>query len=603
MTNETKSFSPFKLFYDEIIYKDKISVVYSNVAKHILKIKSLTMEIRKFPKIDTNEYMCKLEKINKKVKEQLYDIKKKNDALYEYYYILYKTQVEICTDKIDDMPFIISCSFYEDYRLDNKSVLELESSKFTVPKYNSLEKKKIRDEAKHLTRLEYFIKLVNNSKYIEKYKEYLDKLKMLINVSYLIKETRDDYLEQIDFGAFKKIFDAIEDEARTCEDYERISDIIGIAYKKKFINWSKELDDFVIEYYDKKYSLMRNSRELRGVLNEVNDISYNEYQKIISSLIEEKNKYFSAFHDGKFIPVQFGDESFTSKFKENLINNFFDTRYINNLDDKSTPDDYVNRAVELYGLAEDLGNQIFEKVVFDAGHSPSLMRNNDVRSSIIEKIYELYDPLFLISIYDKTRSGFENLLNDRNPRFIQEFKIKLIDKKLKYNFHGPLPSMSVIEMRVSERKKAFIIDNCITELKSKYDGYDTRNYDLSLVAKDLYINDMIDIYDRMKMKVNSYLKDKNEDNRSLMVDLQEFIVKDIYSKLNIKVASKKEEKNKYKDICYSYLNEKCLFLTDNDELELNKNSSIEEFLISKRKFERNSKWSKFVINNNMKISM
>lgn len=88
-----------------------------------------------------------------------------------------------------------------------------------------------------------------------------------------------------------------------------------------------------------------------------------------------------------------------------------------------------------------------------------------------------------------------------------------------------------------------------------------------------------------------------------MVDLQEFIVKDIYSKLNIKVASKKEEKNKYKDICYSYLNEKCLFLTDNDELELNKNSSIEEFLISKRKFERNSKWSKFVINNNMKISM
>lgn len=603
MVKESKKFSAFKLFYDEIIYKDKVSDAYSNVAKHIWKIRDLTMEVRKFPKIDAKEYMRKLEKNNKKIKEQLYDIQKKNAALYEYYHILYKTQLEICTDKVEDMPFVISCSFYEDYRIDNKTLVELESSKFSVPKYTSLEKKKIRDVAKKFTRLEYFIKLIGDSKNASLYKEYYDKLKVMINVQYMVKDTRDEYLEQIDFGIYKKVFIAIEDIARTTEDYERISDIMGIAYKRKFVNWSKELDEFVIEYYDKKYTMMRNSREIRGVLNEVNDISYDQYQHIIKELISEKNKYTQMFYDGKFHNIESNDDSFTNKFKENLINNFFDSRYINNLKADATPDDFVNRAVELYGLAEDLGNQIFEKIVFDAGHSPALKRNNDVRSSIIEKIYELYDPLFLLSIYDKTRKGFEDILSNNSPRFIQEYKLKLTDKKLNYNFHGPLPSMNIIEMRVGERKKTFIIDNCITELKSKYDGYDTRNYDLSLVAKDLYINDMIDMYDKMKMKINSYNKDNNVNSRSLMVDLQEFIVKDIYKKLNVSISSIEEERNKYKDICNGYLNEKCLFLTDNDQIELNKNNRIDEFLMNKRIFDRKSKWSKFLSDNNMKMGV
>lgn len=606
MAKEIKKFSAFKLFYDELIYKDKISVVYDNVAKHLRKIKELTLEVRKFPKIDLKEYANNLEKANKKLKTHLYDIQKKNNALFEYYYILYKTQVEVCTEKLEDMPFIICCSFYEDYRLDNKTVDELETSKFTVPKYNSLEKKKIRDVAKSLSRFEYFVKLISECKNKDLYKEDVDKIKIMMNVSYMAKDSRDEFLEQIDFGRFKKIFDSIEDKARLTEDYEYISDLMGIAYKKKFTNWSKELDECILEYYDNKYTIMRNSREIRGVLNEVNDISYSQYQKIISDLIAEKNRYDEMFKSGKFNPIMLSDGSYTSKFKESLINNFFDSRYINNFRDSDTPGDYVNRAVLLYGLANDLANQIFEKVVFDSSHSPALKRNNDVRSSIIEKIYELYNPVFLLAIYDKTRSEFEQFLNQHDPRFIQEYNLKLTEKKLKYNFHGPLPSMSIIEMRVSERKKMFIIDNCITELKSKYDGYDTRNYDLSLVSKDLYINDMIEIYDKMKMKVNSYVKEKNQVSKDkLMSDLQEFVVKNIYLKLNTNNESLEEEKNKYKDICYSYLNEKCVFVSDKESNEDNStgNISIEKFMKSKWEFSKKSKWTRLLIDNNMKVGM
>lgn len=605
MSKETKKFSAFKLFYDEIIYKDRVNVAYDNIAKNLRKIKELTMDIRKFPKIDLKEYHHRLEKNNKKMKEQLYEIAKKNKALYEYYYIIYKTQVEICTEKIEDMPFVIYCSFYEDYRLDNKTVEELESSRFTIPKYTSLEKKKIRDTAKTMTRFEYFVKLINESKHPEKYRDFINKTSIMMSIRYLVKETKEEFLSQIDFGGYKKLFEHLEDEARLCEDYEIISDKMGIAYKRKFINWSKELDDCIIEHYDKKYKEMRNSREMRGVLNEVNDISYEEYQKIIENLIREKNDYMTQFFEGKFTKVESKDDSFTSKFKENLINTFFDPRYINEISSSSTADDYVSRAMELYSLADDLGNQIFEKIIFDAGHSPVLRRNNDVRSSIIEKMYELYDPLFLLTIYDKTRNGFEGILNNNAPRFIQEYNFKLTEKKLKYNYHGPLPSPTIIMMRVNERKKSFIIDNCQTELKSKYTGYDTRNYDLSLVAKGLYINDMVDLYDRMKQKISSYtasIKASPSQKRRIMVDLQEFIAKDIYSKLNVTAINKEDENNKYRDICHGYLNEKCLFLTDSDEIELNNSNRLEDFIKNKREYNKTSKWANFISRKNIKTS-
>lgn len=606
MANETRKFSAFKLFYDEIIYKDKISVAYENVARNLKRIKELTSDIRKFPKVDIKEYMRKLEKVNKKLKEQLYDIQKNNRALYEYFYIIYQTQVDICTEKVEDMPFVINCSFYEDYRLDNKTVEELESSKFTVPKYNSLEKKKIRDNAKGLTRFEFFVKLISESKNAKNYTDFNEKAKILMNVKYLAKDTREEYFEQIDFGSYKKILSTIENIARESEDYEYITDMMTIAFKRKFSNWNKELDECLIEHYDKKYQEMRSSKEIRGVLNEVNDISYAEYQSIIKKLIDEKNKYMNMFFDDKFVPLETNSDSFTEKFKENLINSFFDRRYNNDIKDNDGVDEYVNRAIALYGLAEDLGNQIFEKVLFDAGHSPVLGRNNDVRSSIIEKIYELYDPMYLLTIYDKARTTFESLLNKNNPRFIQEYNLKLTEKKIRYNFHGPLPSMSIIEMRVNDRKKTFIVDNCVNEMKSKYDGYDTRNYDLSLVASDLYINDMIELYDKMKIKVNNYKNTNNVSNKeqkSIMANLQEFVVKDIYKKLNVKVNSLEEEKSKYRDICHGYLNEKCMFVTDDEQEESSQEIKLEDFLKKRRDYNKKSKWNKMLENYNIRVNM
>ena len=57
-------------------------------------------------------------------------------------------------------------------------------------------------------------------------------------------------------------------------------------------------------------------------------------------------------------------------------------------------------------VANDLINRIFEKNKFDAAYSRALMRNNDVKSAIVRKLYELYDPCFLLSVYEEKRLAF-----------------------------------------------------------------------------------------------------------------------------------------------------------------------------------------------------
>ena len=64
-----------------------------------------------------------------------------------------------------------------------------------------------------------------------------------------------------------------------------------------------------------------------------------------------------------------------------------------------TPQELQNIAIEVIAeigyklglFAEDLIERIFEKNKFDAAYSKSLARNNDARSAIARKLYELYE--------------------------------------------------------------------------------------------------------------------------------------------------------------------------------------------------------------------
>lgn len=607
-----KQVSAFKLFYDEFIYKNNNNVSYALIERNIDNIRDFTLDLRKTSKRDIDFYTTKLDRINKRIKEQLNEIYKINKAIYEYFYLLYKARVGICNDKVDDMPFIISCAFYEDYRLDNKSATELEDNPNAVPKYTSLEKKNIRNEAKGLSKLEYFMKIISNSDNCNDYKHFIDKLKVLLNVKPRISETHKEFFERAQsyLDECKYLFKTVINKALLNDEFEYISEMMEIAYRKKFVSWDKDLYDISLEHFDVVYKRLKDSNETRGCFNLVNDISYETFVELTNDLIAEKQEYMGLFEIGKFVPVSIVDNSYISKFKEYLINSFFDKRYINVLDENSNVQDYVERTIELYSLAEDLGNQIFERIMFDSSHSPSLRRNNDVRNAIITKIYDLYNPIYLLAIYEKTRKGFDDMLKAKNSDFIKEYSNSLNSRKIEYDFHGPVPTMSFIKTKVLERKKDFVLEHCITEMKSRdiLGSYDTRNYDLDVIVKDIEISDMLDLYEKIKLKINNFdysslsmlnidFKSSEFEKKEMLKVAQEFVVKDIFSKLKSDNLSEAEKNSRYKDICYGYFNEECMFVFDKEDSEV---LEVDEFSKLREKFEIKSKWNKFLIANKIK---
>lgn len=616
MKKELKKISAFKLFYDEFIYRENANVSYSLIDRNIDNIRNLTLELRKTSKVDVEFYMTKLERANQRIKEQLNEIYKLNESIFEYFFLLYKSCMEMCNDKVSDMPFLISCAFYDDYRLDNKTAQELESSPFVVPKYTSLEKKEIRTEAKGLTKFEYFVKKVSDSEYSSQYKKFIDKAKAILNTKPNLNESHGDYfargkkrLDEFDF-----VSNRLEEKAKLNGDYEAISDLMEVSFRKKFIDWSKELKNMVLDYFDKSYKKMKESSEVKGCFNLANDISFESFKDMTEDLIREKDKYMKLFENGKFSPVEIMDDSYISKFKENLINSFFDKRYINSLSSNSDALEYVDRAIEIYSLADDLGNQIFERIMFDASHSPSLKRNNDVRSALITKIYDLYNPIYLLALFEKAKNGFESLLTNNSSMFIKDYNAKLTEKKLQYDFHGPLPTMKSIKTKILERRKDFIVEHCITELKSRdlLDTYDTRNYDLEVIAKDIEINEMISLYDQIKYKVNTfdysslyfYNKEialEGYEKKETLKAAQEFVVKDIFAKLKVGNLSDNEINERYRDICYGYFNEECIFVRETEEVIVK--DDIDAFYEARNKFNENSKWNEFLVNNKIKGSL
>ena len=612
VTSKKNKFSAFKLFYDEFVYRLNDAVSYKNVEIHINNIRELTMDLRKTPKYDISQYMTKLSRINKKIKEQLDNILIKDRKFLEFFLILYKNHKELSNDKVEDVPFIISTSFYDDYRLDNKSITELESSSYIIPRYTSLEKKNIRLEAKRFSRLEYFIKLLRNSKNTLLYDKFLVKISYMLKLKPVINESHYDYFRRLDSHLIEceRLWERLEEKAKTNEDYENISEIMEIAYKKKFIDWNKEIKAIINEYFDNLYSEMKNSNEVKGKFDLTNDISFETFRENVDMLVEEKEALMKEYESGNFSSYIYDGDSYLLQFKKILIDSFFDYRFKTRINMNDDIDLFVDRAIELYSLATDLENQIFEKITFDASHSSELKRGNDATTALIVKIYELYNPLYLLSIFEKSKNEFEKLLDVKNIDFKREYNIKLLDKKIEYDFHGPLPTMKSIRTKIVERRKEFILEHCITELFSRdlLKSYDTRNYDLNIVAKDISVADMVNLYYRMKNKIDEFNFDNiNYLDRGLVLEgfekqitlsaLQEFVVKNIFKKLKCKSVNELDLYNKYNDICRKYLNEDVIFINDDKKEDT---ISIDDFEEIRNIFVKNSGWNMFLKNNKLR---
>jgi len=223
----------------------------------------------------------------------------------------------------------------------------------------------------------------------------------------------------------------------------------------------------------------------------------------------------------------------------------------------------------------------------------------------------LYSPFITLEKYEELRMDFEKKLNKKSVTFLKEYEDLVSSLKVKYDYHGPIPSKTFIIMKVNEQKKKFLFDNCIMDLRNRdvTGVYDTRNYDLTIVAQGLITDDLVEVYQKMKYKIESYdfstlrfldktIGEDEYEKKNMLKHLQEFIVKQIFKNLYKSRMNQDEENNRYKDICFTYLKEKCLFVSDDNLDKIYKNKFL-AFLNSQSNYENSSKWNLFCKENKL----
>ena len=542
-----KYFSAFKLFYDEFIYKSNQLVSYANVDENIDRIRNLVTSLRTRSIVSIKKYMNFLGEANKKLKKELDEMYELNKPLFDLYYLIYSSRVEYCTDKVKDMPFIISNSFFEDYRLDNKSFEELESSSYAIPKYSTLEKKEIRSEAEGLTKLNYLCYLMKKTE-SEKFKSFLEKANIILSIEPKFSETREDFLVRAKNSTswFKDDFLYLSEAIVKTDYYIVISEKMEIAYRKKFYNWLDNYDSLIEEQFNSAYDLMENNHEIKRYFNRGNDISYDEYISTVEEMYGEKVKLEHIYECGGFHPVKYYQEDYFYRFRESVVNSYFDNRFLLNVDEEDDVNVYAEKTMDLYSLAEDLENEIYDYNLFLASHSQKLGRCSDAKTSIILKLYDMYNPTDLLYKYESVRSYFDHIVRNKDLEFKREYDNILFEQKKYFAFEGVIPTMKAVIIKYQNRLKQFILSNYENELVSKCDEYDTRNYDLSILLEQLEIDDIKEIYKIMK-----------EENLFKHNVIQEFIVPALTKK--IYPNSKSDITSYYDDVCKNYLKEERLF--------------------------------------------
>ena len=243
--------------------------------------------------------------------------------------------------------------------------------------------------------------------------------------------------------------------------------------------------------------------------------------------------------------------------------------------------------------------RIFEKNKFDAAYSKSLARNNDARSAIARKLYELYDPSYLVSVYNDRKEYYLNFIKNKG----KEFEDKVNRLIVRIEDTSKLKSILIPEKKIEKdlitKRINFVLEN-IEDIKSQdiFDYYDTRNYDLVVMLEGIDNTSLVKLYNDLKKKImNNELKTDTcitgeyNDKKSYMLDalLNTFI--EVIAKRELEVDYKNDKvlrRKLFKNIALEYFGEN-IDLTERDA-DYKKN--LHTFTINKEIFDLDSNYKK-----------
>ena len=155
-------------------------------------------------------------------------------------------------------------------------------------------------------------------------------------------------------------------------------------------------------------------------------------------------------------------------------------------------------------------------------------------------------------------------------------------------------------------KKDFILKNYYENLLSRdiENFYDTRDYDFKVMALEIPVNEMANLYFLIKREIKVF--DNDERKEQYFQSLLDFVANDILNKIDVKYD--KNDKVAYDailaDVAREYLFEEIKIDSQKDEKDksINKNVLKANYDISKEEFYQNSEFYKLnlMVNNLLK---
>lgn len=493
------------------------------IKREISKLQKIVNITNNLDAINNNVYNKKISRQEMKMEILLKKIAKKNPDFLFNFVKEYSDEVDMIKTESD--PQIIarnlSQSFFEIYqiKMPRKNNIVIQKNKYQIKEKDIIinltekEKEKLKTQDKNNNEFPTFLIELKKCK-CHRINRYLNNLIKINDIEIKENETKEEYEKRVNH-LLKKAFNNIDMifEKGTSypfrKDFIKVLSILIFLYDikirklselKKYLKKSLKMELLNKYIYNGNYE-----RKPNHGYEIPNDTSSEELIKIQDELEREKYYLIEKHHHGEDVKL---DRLFCNNIqskKIDMINSYFNPIYDYDITIYSSDQEIISIILDLCDLADEITEDLFKKVIFDAHDSSNLIVVQSYeKNELLRTLYNLYSPLEKLDKYDKIKNKLENILNQLNTSkrdFI--YKMAQIEKQKRHMSTKELvPNIETIMINLAIRETKFIESHAVEEFKHKAMNQGKYlNYDLEIVARDIETIELPALYQKLKRNI------------------------------------------------------------------------------------------------------
>lgn len=510
--------SKFGYFYTYcLVNNDK------KIKREISKLKEIVELTNNLDARNNTIYNKKLSRKEERIDSILKQIARKNPEFLIEFVKEYSNEVE--TSKPENDPKIIarnlSQSFYDMYQIkvSRKSNIVTKKNNYKskendiVINLTDKEKRKLDEKDKNNKEFTTFLSELKKCKY-DRINRQLNTLNKIINIEIKKDESKEEYEQRINRllrCAFNNI-DMIFKKGMNYPFRKAFIKVLSITIYlydiklRKLSDLNKYLKESLrIELLNKYNSEEDSNKEFNYGYEIPSDTSTEMLIKVNEELEKEKYNLIERHKRGEKIKF---DRPFLNNIqskKVDMINAYFNKRFDYDLATESSEEEFVNVILDLCELSDEITDDLFKKVLFDAHDSSNLaIIQSYEKNEALRTLYNLYSPNEKLDKYDKAKTRFEHIFKTLNTSKRDTIYKMVYEEKQKK--HIPIseliPSRETIMNNLVIRETKFIESHAVEEFKYKAINHGKYlNYDLEIVARDIEVDDLPNIYQKLKRNI------------------------------------------------------------------------------------------------------